>query len=504
VTEAELPTEPVSAPTGADVATVPTAPAPGASSAPTPGPPAGTGRRYSLWPLLVMAAVSLVDQIDVSVARGVLPLLEDEWRLSDTELGLITSVFVIVSTIATIPAGWVADHYRRTRVVGWTLLSWSGLILLSATAVNYLNLLFARAAMGIGQAVDDPASTSYLGDSYPSKLRARVFSAQQVSFFLGGGIGLALGGWVGETLGWRWAFALVGVPGALVAIAVFRLREPRRGEAELPASMTWDEVAALPPRPADRDVGAEALSPRQFARLAWTELFAQLKMIFGIRTMRYVLIGVAALLFTVAGISTWLPIYHERYSGMSVTRATAVVGGVLAVAGLIGTIGGGWISDHLHQRWKGGRIVIVVWSSVFCAVMFLISFAVDVVALRILLQFIGVVAAAGAAPGLRAAQTDVVPPESRGVGASAMALTTSVFGTALAPVLVGAVSTLTGSLVAAFYITFPPVIFGLMLLLRARHTLEDDARAIVTAIVEENQLLEQQRAELPDAPADAP
>jgi MFS family permease len=126
------------------------------------------------------------------------------------------------------------------------------------------------------------------------------------------------------------------------------------------------------------------------------------------------------------------------------------------------------------------------------------------VALRILLQFIGVVAAAGAAPGLRAAMTDVVPPESRGVGASAMALTTSVFGTALAPVLVGAVSTLTGSLVAAFYITFPPVIFGLMLLLRARHTLEDDARAIVTAIVEENQLLEQQRAELTDAPADAP
>ena len=48
-----------------------------------------------------------------------------------------------------------------------------------------------------------------------------------------------------------------------------------------------------------------------------------------------------------------------------------------------------------------------------------------------------VAAAAGAAPGLRAAMPDVVPPESRGVGASAMALTTSVFGTALAPVLVG-------------------------------------------------------------------
>jgi MFS family permease len=184
---------------------------------------------------------------------------------------------------------------------------------------------------------------------------------------------------------------------------------------------------------------------------------------------------------------------------MSVTRATAVVGVVLGIGGLVGTIAGGWFSDHFHHRWMGGRIVIVVWSSILCAVLFMVSFAVAPVGLRIVLQFVGVVAAAGSAPGLRAAMTDVVPPDSRGVGASAMALTTSVFGTALAPVLVGAVSSLTGSLVTAFYVTFPPVILGLMLLLRARHTLEDDARAIVTAIYEENQVLERQRAELADA-----
>jgi MFS family permease len=454
------------------------------------------GRRFPLVPLAVMALVSLIDQIDVSVARGVLPILEDEWRLSDTELGLLSSVFVLVSAFATIPAGYVADHYRRTRVIGWTLLSWSGLILLSATAVNYANLLVARAAMGIGQAVDDPASTSYLGDTYPSRMRGRVFSWQQVSFFVGGGIGLALGGAIGEALGWRWAFALVGVPGALVALWVFRLREPRRGEAELPETMSWDEIEALPPREPNRLRGAEGLTLRQFARLAATELASQLRMIVGIRTMRYVLIGVAALLFTVSGVGTWLAIYHERYSGMSIAMATAVTGGVLGVGGLIGTLGGGVFSDRYHHRWKGGRIVIVVWSSIACALLFLLSFAVDVVALRVTLQFVGVTAAAGAAPGLRAAMLDVVPPDSRGVGASAMALTTSVFGTALAPVLVGGISSLTGSLVAAFYLTFPAVIFGLLLLLRARHTLEDDARAIVTAIFEENQLLERERAEL--------
>lgn len=464
---------------------------------PATGPaPAAKGRRYPTWPLIVMALVALVDQVDVSVARGVLPYLEDEWSLDDTQLGWIVSVFVFVSTLAAIPAGYLADHFRRTRVIGWTLLSWSGLILLSATAVNYLNLLFARAAMGVGQAIDDPASTSYLGDSYPARMRGRVFAFQQVSFFVGGGLGLALGGWIGGTLGWRWAFAIVGVPGALIAFAVFALREPRRGEAELPDTMTWEEIAALPPREVDSQHGGEALTPLQYGRLATTELVSQMRMIFGIRTMRFVLVGVAALLFTVSGIGTWLAIYHERYSGMSETEATATTGVLLGLCGLVGTLGGGAFSDRWHHRWMGGRIVIVVWSAVVCAVLFMGSFAVDPVPLRLGLQGLGILLAAGAAPGLRAVMLDVVPPESRGVGASAMALTTSIFGQAMAPVLVGFISDTTGSLVTAFYVVFPPVIGGLLLLLRARHTLADDSQALITAVLEENAALEAQRREM--------
>ena len=187
------------------------------------------GHAYAVWPMVLLALVNLVDQIDMAIVRGVLPILEDEWHLSDLQLGSLGFAFVFVNSAATIPAGWLADRVRRTQLMGWTLLSWSGLIALSATAVNYLNLLFARAVMGIGQAIDDPASTSLLGDFYPSRMRGRVFSLQQVSVFVGGALGLGLGGLVGSTLGWRWAFALVGMPGSIVALLVFRLREPRRG-----------------------------------------------------------------------------------------------------------------------------------------------------------------------------------------------------------------------------------------------------------------------------------
>jgi len=338
-------------------------------------------------------------------------------------------------------------------------------------------------------------------------MRARVFSWQQSSFFIGAAIGLGIAATIGGTFGWRWALATVSIPGAIVAISVFRLREPRRGEAELPETMTWEEIEALPPRKADTGHGAEGMSVGQFLRLAATELWAEMKMIFGIRTMRYVLVGVAALLFTTAAIGTWLPFYYERYADMTEAQGIGITAGVLGVGGLIGTIFGGRFSDKNHNRWKGGRIVLVVWNAGICAVLFMVSFAIPVVWVQIVLQFLGVLAAAGAAPGLRAAMADVVPAESRGVGASAMALATAVFGNALAPSLVGFLSDRTGSLLAAFYIVFPPVLFGLAFLYQARNTLEEDAQAIVIAIYEENQLLEAERVQLglmADAPGDQP
>jgi MFS family permease len=423
--------------------------------------------------MVVLALVNLVDQVDIAILRGVLPILEDEWGLSDLELGLLGFVFVFLNALATVPAGWLADHTRRTRLIGWTLLSWSGLIALSATAVNYANLLGARAVMGIGQAVDDPASTSLVGDYYPSQLRARAFSLQQVSLFVGGGIGLALGGLVGETLGWRWAFALVGMPGSVIALLVFRLREPVRGEADRPEGA---------PPPAETEESAHVTSIGDFLRRVRPELVSELRMIFGIRTMRYILVGVAALLFTVSGISFWLAVYHDRYSDMSLGEATAFTALVLGVGGMVGTFGGGAVSDRLHGRVEGGRILLVVWSAVAASLLFLLSFAVPSVPLRLGLQFRGVTAAAGAVPGLRASMLDVVPASSRGVGASAFALTSAIFGTALAPPLVGLLSDLT-SLVGAFYIVFPPIIVGLLFLLRARKTVEADAAAILSALV---------------------
>jgi MFS family permease len=435
---------------------------------------------YAKKPLIVLSLVAFVDQVDTNILRGVLPVLKEDWSLSDFQLGALGFAFVFVNVIATIPAGWVADRYKRTKIVGWTLLSWSGLSALSAVAVNYASLFLARAALGIGQAVDDPSSTSLLGDYYPAKVRGRVFSAQQVSVFLGGGVGLGLGGFVGAELGWRWAFALVGMPGSIIAFLCFALREPRRGESEEHNA----DVGMGPVTPADAEQSAPRLSPREFLTEARRSLVEELKFIFSIRTMRYVLVGVGTLLFTVSGVGYWMAIYHERYSAMSVAQATGVTAVVFAVAGIIGTFWGGRLADRVFNAGPQGRINLVATAIMTCAATFLISFAVPLVPLRLALQFIGVVAISSAFPALRASMMDVVPAENRGVAASAFALTSTVFGTALAPPLVGLLSDMTGSLVAAFYIVTPPVFVGSAILLRARKTIAEDVQAILESVME--------------------
>lgn len=433
------------------------------------------GTVYPTWPMWVLSAVIVVDAVDMSILRGVLPHIQEDFELSDFQLGLLSFAFIFVNTLVAIPAGWVADRFRRNRLIGWTLVSWSLLSASAAGAWNFGSLFAARAALGFGQAIDDPASTSMLADYYPADVRGRMFSVQQIAGIAGGGIGIGLAGAIASGIGWRWAFLIMGIPGSLVALACFRLREPRRGEA--------DGIIV-----AERSPTA-GLGMVELSKLATRELVSELKVIFGIPTMRYILVGISAALFTASGVGAWLTIYHDRYSGMSAAEAAGATAGVLALGGIAGTLWGGRTADIVMARVGGmsGRIVVVVQSIFGCLVFFLLSFSVPMVPLRLLLQAVGMFAGAMAFPGLRSAMMDVTPAESRGVGVSAFALTSALFGTAAAPPIVGFLSDQLDSLVGAFYVVTPPVMIGALILLRAKDTIERDAMQLVTAMAEQSQ-----------------
>src|SRR5437016_9678254 len=140
----------------------------------------------------ILGLVVMIDQVDQNILRGIeTPLKADpHLHITDFTFGLLLASFVAVNGLITVPAGYLADRWNRTRTVGHTILGWSGITALTAASPNFPVLLGIRSALGFGQAITEPACGSLLADYYPAEQRGLAFSIQQALVFVGFGVGL--------------------------------------------------------------------------------------------------------------------------------------------------------------------------------------------------------------------------------------------------------------------------------------------------------------------------
>jgi MFS family permease len=427
----------------------------------------------------VLGMVLLVDAMDQSVVRGVVKPLQDEFGIGDTEIGLLTSAFILVNGVITVPAGYLADRWHRTRTIGHTIIAWSGITALGAAAPNFATLVGIRAALGFGQAITEPAAASLLADYYPTDQRGRAFALQQIMFIVGIGLGVGVGGAVGDRFGWRWAFLVVGFPSMVVAVFAYGLREPKRGAADrLHVGIEDDDV--------DADVSEPLFTEgfRTFLVEMVRGLRADLRTIVDITTMRYALVGVAALLFTTTAIATWLPQFYERQLGVEEEHSELYVMVMFIVAAIPGILLGGRIADRYATRVRGARVAIPAYCIIAGTSLFTISFMRLPLAPTYALEIVGLFITTMAIPGLRAGLSDAIPANLRGAGFGAFNLVSVVLGGAGAPIAVSVLSDIFDeNLRTAFLLVMPPVFFGAFLLLRAREHLDADAMKIFQAVV---------------------
>ena len=433
----------------------------------------------SPWPMWVLGLVIMIDQVDQNIVRGVVTPLKEEFGVGDAAIGLLLSAFVLVNGLVTVPAGYLADRWNRTRTVGHTVVAWSGITAVTAAAPNFASLVAIRGALGFGQAITEPACASLLADYYPAGSRGRAFSLQQALLFVGFGLGVALGGVVGATLGWRWAFVIVGSPGVVIAFAVYRMREPRRGHGDrLHLGLADDAVVTdeHPPLFAD-GIGA-------FFKELVAGLRADMRTILGITTMRYALIGVSALLFTITAIGAALPQFYERELDVGKGSAEAMVGALVMLGGVPGVLLGGRLADHYATRIRGARMAIPAYCILVGNSLFLLSWLHLPLWPTFALQVGGFFVVALSVPALRAGLSDAVPANLRGAGFGAFNLASVVFGQAAAPLIVFALSGMfDDNLRTAFLLVTPPVFVGGLVLLKARDHLDADAAKIFEAIL---------------------
>jgi MFS family permease len=442
------------------------------------------------------------------------------------------------------------------------VVGWSGLTALGAAAMNFPMLVGLRSALGFGQAITEPSAASLIGDYYPTEERGKAFSIQQVTLFVGAALGIGLGGAIGATLGWRWALVIMALPGSLVAILAYRLKEPKRGAADMMVAIGAADEADENPELFDGGLWA-------FCKDMYDSLKADMRTILSIRTMKYALVGVAAILFTITAVAAWLPQFYERQLGVKPGVGEAWVG-LVAISGVPGVLFGGWAADRWAPKMKGGRLALPAIFLALGLTIFGAGYALkpqvstsvkaaqasaDAEADRtedvlddlrrtggsqaeiadaeeaaeqaredaddvgrdplgydptifvaiVALQILGFGIMSMSIPGLRAGLTDAVPAHLRGTGFGAFNLAAVVFGQAAAPFVVGALSSIYDeNLRTALVLVSPFSLFGAWLLWRARHHLDEDMNKIMMAVLQALQDEQVRHQEKVAAQADDP
>jgi len=380
--------------------------------------PDAQGRRdpNPAYGLFLLFASNLFNYADRSLLGIVVDPIKADLRLSDTEMSIVSgSAFVLFNlAVGILIAGWV-DRASRTRIliVGVTL--WSAATAATGWAEGFASLAVTRALVGVGEATAFPVAMSMIADLYAPDRRARAVGIYQSSVFVGVVLGSIAAGVLAAAYGWRNMFLICGATGfILVLLMVATMREPERGK--------FDRNDAF-------DSPAPKL-PVAVGRLLRIPGFALLALGTGIGAM------------TGGVLPVWAPTFLLRSHDVALANVGALIGPTVGLGGVTGTIAAGMLASRL-VRTRGGELtgllvplvalpLAVPFYLVFC---FSSSLTVAMVAATIM----NFLLASGSSPCFAAA-VGLSPANMRGVASTIMLAAMGVIGSALGPLVVGALS----------------------------------------------------------------
>ena len=277
------------------------------------------------WMLTILTGLNLLNYLDRSVLSAVRTPLAAEFGLNYGDSGRLVTAFMIGYFVTSPFFGYLGDRVPRKWLIALGIFVWSLGTVLTGFASGFVMLLMFRVLVGLGEASYATISPSLLSDTFGPARRNNALTIFYVAIPVGSALGYILGGQVSSHWGWRHAFIWAGVPGLLLALILLPFREPRRGQAELGAGETV-------PKPALRDF-MKLLANADYQLVVW---------------------GYVAYTFAVGAFQLWGPSFLEKIHNIPNAQANNFFGAVLVVAGLVGTLLGGFAATAWHRRNPAG------------------------------------------------------------------------------------------------------------------------------------------------------
>jgi predicted MFS family arabinose efflux permease len=280
----------------------------------------------------LLFGLNLLNYIDRYILPGSQSLIQKEFGWTDEQTGALTTAMFVVYMLVAPLTGWLGDRFsRKPLIVGGAIL-WSLLTLSTAWVHDYRSMYIRHALVGVGEASFGIFAPAVLSDFYDERARNRILSIFYVAIPVGAAIGYTSGGVLGSMFNWRTPFFVCAIPGLVVAglYGIFG-REPKRGAS--------DRVKAT----ADRATFSGLFRNRAFL----TGTF-----------------GLAMLTFAMGGISVWIPVFLQRFAGLSVAASGTLVGAITVIDGIAGTVVGGWIAHRWLKTNHRALYLLSFWSVV--------------------------------------------------------------------------------------------------------------------------------------------
>ncbi len=183
------------------------------------GAPANRGAANKYLVAVTVMIGTLIEVIDTSVANVALPHIQGTFSAGQDEVTWVITSYLVANAVILPMTGWIGNFFGRKRAYIWCLGLFTVASFLSGAALSLPMLLAMRVLQGIAGGAMVPMSQAILLESFPPEEHGKAMALFGVGVIFGPIIGPTLGGWITDTITWRWVF-YINVPVGIIGITM--------------------------------------------------------------------------------------------------------------------------------------------------------------------------------------------------------------------------------------------------------------------------------------------